>query len=383
MTAHRREVAALLAVVRPMLAELAKHRGVPAPAAAAVTLMERWLGGEAVDRAALLAAQRVVHEDGVPRAQREPDRARAFARAAVGNVAWVAQQPRAWKQGHVTVVDMVACAYGVLDAAALPDRDAVMAQLGAARDAATAAPPTKAARATPAERAARPRRVRAELARYLGAVAQARLATLAPTMDPAATRAPAALRALLAERDYPAHAAVLAFEARYGGLALTDADGDTWRFGAAACVSSDDHVAPRGGRPHRGTTALVPVVYAPADVIYFLDGRGRGWVEDTIEGGLVACADRADAMVARLLLDHLEVARRARDRVRDVDGPRGRALARTLTLPAIREATDERARCWGDAHTLIIERRVGRTAWRTTISSDRARTLAAIADLLA
>ena len=386
MTAHRLEVAALVQVVRAMLTELAPRRGMPAPAEAAVALVERWLRGEAVSRPALLAAQLEVHEDRVPAAQRDPDRARSFARAAVGNVVWVAQQPRDWKQGHVAVVDMVACAYDLLGVEPLSGRSAVVAQLEAARAAASATPPAKAPRATAAERAARPVRVKDELARYLGAVAQARLAKLQPTRDPAATCAPAALRTRLAERDYPAPAAVLAFEARYGGLTLTDPDGDTWRVGAAACVGSDDHVAPRGGRPHRGATALVPVVYAPADVIYFLDGRGRGWVEDTIEGGLAPCADRADTMMARLLLDQWLFARRAGSQVRDVDGARGGAMARALTLPAIRQATDGLARCWGDAHTLVIERRADRTArarWTTTIASDRTRTLGAIAALLA
>jgi hypothetical protein len=51
-----------------------------------------------------------------------------------------------------------------------------------------------------------------------------------------------------------------------------------WLFGAHACLRSEAHAAPRGGK-----RKLVPVVYSPNDIIYFLDADGKAWAQDTIE----------------------------------------------------------------------------------------------------
>lgn len=91
------------------------------------------------------------------------------------------------------------------------------------------------------------------------------------------------LIALLAEKGYPAHEAVLAFDAQFGGLVLPeegeDADSDVGiTVGAFHCLANDGHSSPRGGR-----TDLVPIIYTANDCIVFLDADGAAHFQDTIE----------------------------------------------------------------------------------------------------
>ena len=112
--------------------------------------------------------------------------------------------------------------------------------------------------------------------------------------DPKRTCTRAALVALLAKNRYPAHPAVLAFEAAFGGLLVPEpspaadwfATGDAVLVGVCACLRSKAHKAP--GRDG----GLVPVVYTMDDGIAYLDRGGRMWFEDTIE-------DVAPRVVAR------------------------------------------------------------------------------------
>ena len=90
------------------------------------------------------------------------------------------------------------------------------------------------------------------------------------------------------EHGYVPHTSVIAFEAAFGGLLIPDEGkmkkGEPcWLFGTHACLTSGAHVAPRGGSKAR---KLVPVVYSPNDIIYYLDEQGRGYAEDTIEDTL-------------------------------------------------------------------------------------------------
>jgi hypothetical protein len=100
-----------------------------------------------------------------------------------------------------------------------------------------------------------------------------------------------ALRKLLAQHGYAAHAAVLAFETAFGGLEVPweEASKDwkkkkepRWIFGAGACLRSKAHDAPRGGNS-QAKLGLVPVVYSPHDYLCYLDADGRAWGHDTIE----------------------------------------------------------------------------------------------------
>lgn len=103
--------------------------------------------------------------------------------------------------------------------------------------------------------------------------------------DPRRTCTRAALVALLARNRYPAHPAVLAFEAAFGGLLIPEpapasdwfTAGEAILVGACACLRSKAHKAP--GRD----VGLVPVVYTMDDGVAYLDRGGRMWFEDTIE----------------------------------------------------------------------------------------------------
>lgn len=100
--------------------------------------------------------------------------------------------------------------------------------------------------------------------------------------DPKRTAPRARVEALIAKHGYPAHASVLEFEDRFGGIVLFEderghEDGLTL-LGAFACLRSDGHVHPDGGRRD-----LVPVAYTPEDGIAFLDAAGKAYYQDTIE----------------------------------------------------------------------------------------------------
>lgn len=110
-----------------------------------------------------------------------------------------------------------------------------------------------------------------------------------------------ALRALLVARGYPAHDAALAFERTFGGLEFDDPDDGPWLIGAAACVASDAHLAPRGG-PDQGDLQLVPVIYTPSDGIGYVDVHGAGWFHDTIESAdATQVADSGAALIEAIV----------------------------------------------------------------------------------
>ena len=119
----------------------------------------------------------------------------------------------------------------------------------------------------------------------LPAVVIALLKKRGAIVDPKFRATRAQLANVCKEHRYPLHASVVAFEAAFGGLLIPDGpklkkSDPFWLFGAHACLTSGAHVAPRGGSKAR---KLVPVVYSPNDVIYYLDEKGRGYAEDTIE----------------------------------------------------------------------------------------------------
>jgi len=45
----------------------------------------------------------------------------------------------------------------------------------------------------------------------------------------------------------------------------------------------------------------VPVAYSPNDNIFYLDGDGVAWAEDTIEGELERVADDGDQMLSGIV----------------------------------------------------------------------------------
>ena len=103
---HGADVAALFVVVRTVVEVLARNgRPLREPARAGFDLLERWDGGEGVETSALLRAQGLVHENEVPVAEREPERALSWAKTAIGNLLWMAQKTRArWAPSACTTV---------------------------------------------------------------------------------------------------------------------------------------------------------------------------------------------------------------------------------------------------------------------------------------
>lgn len=290
---HPTDVASLAAVVRSVVDELAtRGRPVRTPVREGLELLERWLTGEPVDAEALQRAQGVAHENEVPLAQRESDRAVSWANTAVGNLLWMAQKMRGWKGADLGIMHAAEYALSSLGVPGVRDR--------AALDALRAEAAAHHVQRAKAPRAQKPRRAGTTLVPFIGRVASARLRALHAVFDPKARASEAELRALLETRRYPVHAAVLAFDARYGGLVVADAPGEEghdWCFGAHACLAGGGHDAPRGGRDD-----LVPVVYSPNDVVYFLDASGAAWGQDTIEDThAVPFAKDGDELVMRIL----------------------------------------------------------------------------------
>jgi hypothetical protein len=157
---------------------------------------------------------------------------------------------------------------------------------------------------------------------------------------------------------YPLHASVAAFEAAYGGLVMADGPKPrkrepSWLFGAHACLQSAGHAAPRGGSKAR---KLVPVVYSPSDVIYFLDAQGRAFAQDTIaESTAAPFAEDGRALVTRILLHGALFERQ--ESTRELPGLVGEAVAKRLALKLLKEASAKDARFYSDAGgaTIVVE----------------------------
>ncbi len=123
---HGADVAALFVVVRTVVEVLARNgRPLREPVRAGFDLLERWDGGEGVETSALLRAQGLVHENEVPLAEREPDRALSWANTAIGNLLWMAQKTRGWKGAHPGIMDACAHALSSLGVPGLPDAAAL------------------------------------------------------------------------------------------------------------------------------------------------------------------------------------------------------------------------------------------------------------------
>jgi hypothetical protein len=137
----------------------------------------------------------------------------------------------------------------------------------------------------------------------LPASALAQLEAARGSVDAKRKATRAQLAAICKEQGYLLYPGVIAFEASYGGLVIPDSpkqrkSDPAWLFGAHACLTSGAHTAPRGGK---GKT-LVPVVYSPNDVIYFLDESGGVWAQDTIEDPrAVRYAESGRELVTRIL----------------------------------------------------------------------------------
>src|SRR6185436_2254729 len=133
--------------------------------------------------------------------------------------------------------------------------------------------------------------------------------------------------------DYRPHASVIAFDAAFGGLIIPDElktkkDEPCWLFGTYACLTSEAHAGPRGGSKSR---KLVPVAYSPNDIIYYLDERGKGYAEDTIEDTkAMHYANTGTSLVCRIVLEDALFSRK--ETSIDLPGLQGDAISKRLSL---------------------------------------------------
>lgn len=150
----------------------------------------------------------------------------------------------------------------------------------------------------------------------------------------------ARLVSLLEAHHYRAHPAVLAFDARFGGLVT-----DRLQVGAFALLSKG-RLRERGGKGQKDLQ-LVPVMLID-DLLFFLDGNGAAWAQDLVaDPDAQPFAMRATTMLARLLLQEEETTR--------LPGHRGDALAQTFALTLVEQASDALGRAWEGPDGLVIE----------------------------
>ncbi len=179
------------------------------------------------------------------------------------------------------------------------------------------------------------------------------------TLDAALRSTRARLAKTCAEFGYPLHTSVVDFEAAFGGLILPE-DGTKikkeepcWIFGTYACLTMGGHTTPRGGSKAR---KLVPVVYSPNDIIYYLDEEGRCYAEDTIEDASATLyADNGTSLVCRILFDDAFFSRQ--ETSLDLPGLQGEELSKNLSLVLVPEASGKDRRFFSDAtgDLLVVE----------------------------
>lgn len=160
------------------------------------------------------------------------------------------------------------------------------------------------------------------------------------------------------EYRYPLHAPVIAFEAAFGGMLIPEErkmkKGEPcWLFGTHACLTTGGHTDPRGGSKAR---KLVPVVYSPNDIIYYLDEQGRGYAEDTVEDpSAMFYADNGTSLVCRIVFNDALFSRE--ETSLDLPGLQGEELAKRLSLKLVKEASGKDRRFFSDAKgdVLVVE----------------------------
>lgn len=154
--------------------------------------------------------------------------------------------------------------------------------------------------------------------------------------------------AWITARGYPAHPALLAFEAAYGGLQVFEASTmPSIVVGPFACLSTTPHYTGRD-------QDRVPVVFAWDDLTYTLDASGRGFTCAAMVEGVGRPSARdgrqllTQAILWRALTTHPAFGTMK-------EGTHGAAIAKELGVPAIADATSETERWWGEGERLVVE----------------------------
>jgi hypothetical protein len=160
------------------------------------------------------------------------------------------------------------------------------------------------------------------------------------------------------EYGYQPHSSVIAFEAAYGGLVIPDEgklkkDEPCWLFGTYACLTTGGHASPgKFSKPRK----LVPVVNSPNDIIYYLDEKGHGYAQDTIEDLAASFyADDGTSLVCRIVFDDALFSRK--ETSLDLPGLQGEALAKRLSLKLVKEASGKDRRFFSNVtgDVLVVE----------------------------
>lgn len=160
------------------------------------------------------------------------------------------------------------------------------------------------------------------------------------------------------EHHYTPHNSVIAFQNVFGGLVIPD-EGKLKKgepcllFGTHACLTSGGHSDPRGGNKRR---KLVPVIYSPNDIIYYLDEKGRAFAEDTIEDpSAVLCADNATALVCRVVIHNTMFSRS--ETSLELPGLQAKDLSKRFSLKLIKAASDKSQLFFSDTKgdVLVVE----------------------------
>jgi hypothetical protein len=174
---------------------------------------------------------------------------------------------------------------------------------------------------------------------------------------------PVVLAQTLQDHGYPPNPFVTEFENLCGGLEVPEiglgaswyeAREPAWLFGAYACLTSQAHVHPTGGLPEQH---LIPVVYSPNDIIYFLDQTGQAFAQDTIEEPQAAVfAPNALAMVCRIVLWEEIFYFQTLDLALEFGGLHGNQLSKHCNLAPLAAASSTDLTFWGDADVVMVER---------------------------
>ncbi|AKU96847.1 hypothetical protein AKJ09_03511 [Labilithrix luteola] len=168
------------------------------------------------------------------------------------------------------------------------------------------------------------------------------------------------LATLLKDNEYTLTATVAKFDATFGGLDVPDhesaanqEDDDIWLIGAENCLQSGLHEPLRGGEGLEHEQ-LIPVVYSPDGVVYFIGADGLGWGQDTVEQSHAQpCADDGATMLARILLER--AADSATYTSKTSKGKHGAKLAKERKLAPVKQASDSFARWWAGASGFVAE----------------------------
>ena len=154
---------------------------------------------------------------------------------------------------------------------------------------------------------------------------------------------------LLTGRGYPAHPAVLAFEAAYGGLQLFESDPTlvVLSVGPYACFTA---LPKYTGLPRE----VVPVIFACNDVYYALDAEGRGLTNAAMVEGVwrPSAPDGRSLLTLSILWRALETHPAS---YTFHEGLLGAAMAAERGLTLLADATGETERWWAGDERLVVE----------------------------